>query len=111
MLLDRPQFPDVVGDRKLVRFLRGHEHNVDKVCEMVTNFLKWRDDNNMDEVRERIIRGGLNHPRSFPLGEKILQLIPQVASHCCVRYQPVIHQLPSYLSNTLLLVQLPNTLY
>lgn len=78
LLLDRPQFPDVVGDRKLVRFLRGHDHNVDKVCEMVTNFLKWRDDNNMDEIRERIIRGGLNHPRFFPLGEKILQLIPQV---------------------------------
>ena len=78
LLLDRPQFPDVVGDRKLVRFLRGHDHNVDKVCEMVTNFLKWRDDNNMDEIRERILRGGLTHPRSFPLGEKILQLIPQV---------------------------------
>ena len=40
VLLDRPQFPDVVGDRKLVRFLRGHEHNVDKVCEMVPNFLR-----------------------------------------------------------------------
>ena len=88
LLLDRPQFPDVVGDRKLVRVLRGHEHNVDKVCEMVTNFLKWRDDNNIDEVRERILRGGLNHPRAFPLGEKILQLIPQlvIAYDACDKF-------------------------
>ena len=78
LLFDRPQFPDVVGDRKLIRFLRGHDHNVDKACEMVTNFFKWRDEHGVDEVRERILRGGLNHPTRFPLGAKIVSLIPQI---------------------------------
>ena len=32
-LLDRPAFPEVVGDRKIVRFLRGHDHNIDKAYE------------------------------------------------------------------------------
>ena len=77
-MLDRPQFPDVVGDRKLLRFLRGHDHNVDKVCEMVTNFLTWRDDNSIDEIRERILRGGVTHPAKFPHGELILRMVPQV---------------------------------
>ena len=78
LLLDRPQFPDVVGDRKLLRFLRGHDHNVDKVCEMVTNYLKWRDDNSIDEIREKILRGGVTHPAKFPKGELILHMVPQV---------------------------------
>ena len=71
VLSNRPQFPDVVGDRKLLRFLRGHDHSVDKACEMFTKFLKWRDENGVDEIRERIVHGGLNHPKKFPNGEKV----------------------------------------
>ena len=56
LLLDRPQFPDVVGDRKLIRFLRGHEHNVDKAYDMVVNFFKWRDELGVDEVGGSSIR-------------------------------------------------------
>ena len=41
-LCARPQFPEVVGDRKLIRFLRGHDHNIDKACEMIEKFLDWR---------------------------------------------------------------------
>lgn len=32
----------------------------------------------MDEIREKIVHGGLNHPTLFPLGEKILKAIPQI---------------------------------
>ena len=67
-----------MGDRKLIRFLRGHDHNVDKAYEMVSNFFKWRDEHGVDEVRERILRGGLDHPTKFPLGAKIISLIPQI---------------------------------
>ena len=38
----RPQYPEVVGDRKLIRFLRGHDHDIDKACEMIEKFLDWR---------------------------------------------------------------------
>ena len=38
----RPQYPEVVGDRKLIRFLRGHDHDIDRACEMIEKFLDWR---------------------------------------------------------------------
>ena len=41
-LESRPQYPEVVGDRKLIRFIRGHGHEIEKVCGMVEKFLDWR---------------------------------------------------------------------
>jgi hypothetical protein len=73
-----PQFPEVVGDRKLLRFLRGHDYNISKVTELYINFLDWRQANNVDEIRQQIVHGGINHPSLFPNGKKILQLIPQI---------------------------------
>jgi hypothetical protein len=58
-------------DRKILRFLRGNAYSVDKVCELMTKFLAWRDENGVDEIRESILRGGLNHPKKFPLGDKV----------------------------------------
>ena len=73
-----PQYPEVVGDRKLLRFLRGHDYNVSKAASMYCQFLDWRLEHRVDEIRESIVRGGLNHPSKFPNGAKILSLIPQV---------------------------------
>lgn len=78
VLTECPQYPEVVGDRKLLRFLRGHEYNLDKASEMVIKFLNWRKENNVDAIRESIVNGGIDHPSKFPLGVKILTLIPQV---------------------------------
>lgn len=36
------RFPEVVGDRGLIRFIRGHGHNIDKATEMYGNYLRWR---------------------------------------------------------------------
>lgn len=77
-LLDRPAFPEVVGDRKIVRFLRGHDHNIDKAYDMMAKFLNWRKENNVDQIRRDIVDGGMDHPTKFPDGEKILGLIPQL---------------------------------
>ena len=73
-----PQFPEVVGDRKLLRFLRGHDYSVPKAAALFCQFLDWRRELRVDEIRESIVRGGMNHPTKFPNGEKILSLIPQV---------------------------------
>jgi len=43
--------PDVVGDRRLLRFLRGHEHNLDIAVAKFTSFLQWREANKVDLVR------------------------------------------------------------
>lgn len=61
-LLKRPQHPDVVGDRTLIRFIREHNFKVDKATEMVKNFYLWRDKNNIDDIRRDILTGGAYHP-------------------------------------------------
>ena len=62
------QFPEVVGDRAIVRFLRGHGHNIEKVIEMYSSFLRWRKESNADNAREDIVKRGLNDPLKFPFG-------------------------------------------
>eukprot|EP01041_Mallomonas_annulata_P010163 gene10163-21183_t len=74
----RPQYPEVVGDRKLLRFLRGHNYDINKACEMINGFLDWRISNNIDAIRKDIIDNNLDSPDKFPHGIKILKLVPQV---------------------------------
>lgn len=77
-LQEIPSSPEVVGDRKLIRFLRGHDYNCDKIIELYRNFLKWRKDNNVNEIRNQIIYHGYDHPLKFPKGEIILPIIKQI---------------------------------
>lgn len=77
-LTQRPQYPDVTGDRKILRFLRGHEYDVDKVCDLYEKFLKWRDENGVDEIRRKIVLGERDHPLKFPRGDFILSKVPQI---------------------------------
>ena len=77
-LKSRRQLPDVVGDRRLLRFLRGHGHNVEKASKMFAKFLQWRDEFDVDSIRDHILFGGLTSPHQFPCGAKILKHIPQI---------------------------------
>ena len=77
-LQESPNYPEVVGDRKILRFLRGHGHNVEKAAAMLRKFLSWRKEFGVNEIRRSIVEGGLDHPLKFPNGEKILRLIPQL---------------------------------
>lgn len=79
LLKDAPPFPEVVGDRKIIRFLRGHDHNIDKICDLYGKFLMWRKEAKVDEIRNNIVEGGLDHPLKFPKGELIMHLIPSLA--------------------------------
>lgn len=73
-----PQYPEVVGDRKLIRFIRGHNHDINKVCEMVEKFLAWRIANGVNDIRQDIVDNQLDHPAKFPSGERILELNPMM---------------------------------
>jgi len=73
-----PQWPDVVGDRKLLRFLQGHEYKLDKASEMYVNFLNWRKENKVDKIRHSIMDGGLDHPTKFPFAEIVMKLMPSI---------------------------------
>lgn len=70
-------YPDVSGDRKLLRFFRGHNGDLPKTIEMIKKFLDWRKANNVDSIRNDIING-MDHPAKFPKGEFILRLVPQI---------------------------------
>ena len=75
---ESPQYPEIIGDRKLIRYLRGHNNDIEKIYIMFKNFLKWRLDNNMNEIRTNIVENGYDHPLKFPKGDIILKLIPQL---------------------------------
>jgi hypothetical protein len=73
-----PPYPEVVGDRRLIRFLRGFNNNVEKASTAYLKFLQWRKDNRVDDIRNEILYGGANHPHKFPLGPLMLQVVPQI---------------------------------
>lgn len=73
-----PPYPDLVGDRKLIRFLRGQNNHVVEAANQYVLFLQWYRENNVEAIRNKILYEGCDHPHKFPLGEKILQLIPQL---------------------------------
>ena len=71
---------ELVGDRRLIRFLRGRQNDVGLAAGMYREHLKWRKGFNTDEIRNKIAFGGLNHPLRFPFGEK--------SSVCCQHFIP-----------------------
>ncbi|CAM9365698.1 unnamed protein product, partial [Discosporangium mesarthrocarpum] len=80
-----PPFPEVVGSRRMLRFLRGHKHNVPKAVSMMRAMLRWRRENDVDKIREDIVNNKKFDPRQFPQGESILKKFPVlVASPLCV---------------------------
>ncbi|CAN0168264.1 unnamed protein product, partial [Ectocarpus sp. 12 AP-2014] len=80
-----PPFPEVVGTRRMLRFLRGHNHDAAKAAAMMRRMLQWRKDNGVDDIREDIMQNKKFDPSLFPEGEMITKLFPLlVASPLCV---------------------------
>lgn len=73
-----PPYPEVVGDRRLLRFIKGFSGNVEKAADGYRKFLKWRKDAGVDIIRNKILYGNVNHPKDFPCGEIILDVLPQI---------------------------------
>lgn len=68
----------MVGDRRLLRFLRGKGGKVDDAVNAIRSFLKWRDDNDVDKIRQDIVYGGKDSPLKFPSGERTIAIAPQI---------------------------------
>lgn len=83
-----PLYPDAYGDRKFLRFLNGHQHDMKKATEMVRKYVNWRKDNNVDKVRNDIIFGGMDHPTKFPFAELVLRIMPSlpISFNCLDNY-------------------------
>lgn len=77
---EAPQFPEVVGDRRIIRFYCGtpKRHDLEECVSMYSKFLKWRKERGVDRIREDIVYGGKNSPLLFPHGEKIIRMAPQI---------------------------------
>lgn len=71
------QFAEVIGDRGIMKFIRGHGE-LEKIILMYGNYLKWRKDSNADEIRERIRLEHLNTPNMFPNGQALMNLSKQI---------------------------------
>ena len=68
----------MIGDRRILRFLRGKQNNVDEASKQYAGFLKWRKMNNIDKIRHDILYNGMNSPFLFPHGKKIIDFVPQI---------------------------------
>jgi hypothetical protein len=77
-LAKQPSYIEVVGDRRILRFIRGFKHNIDQATEAYGKMLKFRRENKVDAMREQIVQGGLDHPSLFPRGKRILEMIPHL---------------------------------
>ncbi len=67
-----------IGDRRLLRFLRGQQHDIEKATKKYKIFMEFRKSRNLDKIRNEIVYGGLNCPTKFPKGQLILKLVPQI---------------------------------
>jgi hypothetical protein len=54
------QYPEVIGDVRLLRFLKGFQYNVQEVAEVIRTSLQWRVENKVDEIRNHIVDGNLS---------------------------------------------------
>jgi len=75
--LYEPKTPDLVGDRRLLRFLRSCSGDADAASIKYLKSLEWRRANEVDKIRENILYTGL-FPRQFPHGAKIIDLLGQI---------------------------------
>jgi len=69
------KWPDVTGDVRLLRFLRGYDHQLEAAAEAVRDMLQIRDKYNMDEVHESFADVECNN-EYFPGGNEVQSLIP-----------------------------------
>jgi len=77
-LASAPQFPELVGERRLIRFLRGRDNDPELAAGMYIDHLKWRKEMGVNEIRNNIAYHGKNNPLKFPNGDVIIRLAPQV---------------------------------
>lgn len=62
----------------MLRFIRGKQHSIDESTKFIYEFLKWRDANGVDRIRNDIIYGGIDTPLKFPKGQIIIDIAPQI---------------------------------
>ncbi len=54
--------------------------------DLYTKSLRWREENNIDEIRDKIVTQGCDHPRKFPHADKVIDHngLSQLLEKLCV---------------------------
>ncbi len=76
----RNHLPDVTGDRKLSRFLKSQNNDVQKAADKISDYLRWRDIHRVDDLRDEILNGNLSSPKDFiehPLALEGIRVLDQ----------------------------------
>ena len=69
-------FPEVVGDRRLLRYLRGNNYDIEVCAEKMGRMLRWRKEAGIDTIRQDIMDRGLTSPLQFPHGATMRDSYP-----------------------------------
>ena len=78
-LAAQPPWPDLIGDIRLLRFVRGHDCDVAAAADAYRQMLAWRAEAGMDAVRADIEARNLQLQWSdMPDGERVSRLVPMV---------------------------------
>ena len=70
----------VTSDRRLLRFLRKNNLDVDRTVLTYLDHLEWRKKERVDAMHDHILEEQLN-PMTIPHGKRVLGLLPQVPCH------------------------------
>jgi len=85
-LAEQPPFPEVTGDRRIVRIIRAYRNEgIEKAVEYYRKFLRWRKEFNIDRIRNHIALGNANDPNNFPYAELMNKFAPQIVCDSAVR--------------------------
>ena len=64
-MLSASQFEEVVSERRLLRFLRGMNFDIELAVSMFRDMLRWRKENDVDAIRTDIVENDMT-PADFP---------------------------------------------
>lgn len=95
LLNSQPQYPEVIGDRRLLRYIKAAKYDINTAKENYLNTLKFRKQYNVNAIRNDIVFGGKNCPNNFPNGSKILSYFKTIilsADHRDVDGNPISYE-------------------
>ena len=96
-LAQQPPYPEVVGDGRLLRFLRGEGMDVKVAIDKFREMLNWRRNEGINKIRDRIVSddGGCRDPMNFPNGKLCLSTAFQILADNnvkCKRNYPISYE-------------------
>ncbi|CEM03539.1 unnamed protein product [Vitrella brassicaformis CCMP3155] len=75
VLSQLPEFPELKGDIRLLRFLRGYMNNLDDAESAYRAHIEWREQNGVDEIRQDVA-ARIGCPEEVPGYQEVVKYLP-----------------------------------